>query len=166
MKPQNVDRGQEEQTEQTKTARFSSLALGQVYKVLKQEAEEALSCGQAIVKFNLAEGHERYDNSASFHEAGYDAFITGCVFAYMCDAVGRRPDEFNGHLMMFRGLYNFNLLGEDELLTKGTYLHIKGLKGRGVQDLQDSLQVVLSLRWSFERCWRLTFFFNNQFQSI
>lgn len=143
MKPQNVDRGQEEQTEQTKTARFSSLALGQVYKVLKQEAEEALSCGQAIVKFNLAEGHERYDNSASFHEAGYDAFITGCVFAYMCDAVGRRPDEFNGHLMMFRGLYNFNLLGEDELLTKGTYLHIKGLKGRGVQDLQDSLQVVL-----------------------
>lgn len=163
MKPQNVDRGQEEQTEQTKTARFSSLALGQVYKVLKQEAEEALSCGQAIVKFNLAEGHERYDNSASFHEAGYDAFITGCVFAYMCDAVGRRPDEFNGHLMMFRGLYNFNLLGEDELLTKGTYLHIKGLKGRGVQDLQDSLQVVLSLRWSFERCWRLTFFLITNF---
>ena len=67
--------------------------------------------------------------------------------------------------MMFRGLYNFNLLGDDELLTKGTYLHIKGLKGRGVQDLQDSLQVVLSLRWSFERCWRLTVFLN-QFQSI
>lgn len=155
MKPQNVDRGQEEQTEQTKTARFSSLALGQVYKVLKQEAEEALSCGQAIVKFNLAEGHERYDNSASFHEAGYDAFITGCVFAYMCDAVGRRPDEFNGHLMMFRGLYNFNLLGEDELLTKGTYLHIKGLKGRGVQDLQDSLQVVLKDVAEHQNCEQL-----------
>eukprot|EP00438_Fugacium_kawagutii_P009034 Skav202969 [mRNA] locus=scaffold2274:415691:421547:- [translate_table: standard] len=131
------------QTDGEKASRFSSFALGQVYKVLKQEAEDAGSAG--AVELKLAEGHERYENTASFHEAGYDAFVTGCVFAYMCAGLGRLPDEFNGHLVMFRGLYNFNLHGDDELLTKGAYLHIKGLKGRGVQDLQDSLKAVLSL---------------------
>ena len=61
----------------------------------------------------------------------------------MCDALGRFPDELNGHLMMFRGFYHFNLRGDDELVTKGAYLHIQGLKGRGVQDLQESMQSVL-----------------------
>ena len=131
--------------EQSKTNRFSSFALGQVYKVLKQEAEESRDLGEEVVGFTLAEGHERYENSASFHEAGYDAFVTGCVFAYMCNALGRFPDELNGHLMMFRGFYNFNLHGEDELVTKGAYLHIQGLKGRGVQDLQESMKSVLIL---------------------
>lgn len=134
------------------TSRFSSFALGQVYKVLKQEAEESRDLGEEVVGFTLAEGHERYENSASFHEAGYDAFVTGCVFAYMCDALGRFPDELQGQLMMFRGFYYFKLHGDDELVTKGAYLHIQGLKGRGVQDLQESMQSVLIL--SFKR-WNL-----------
>ena len=131
--------------EEAQTPRFSSVALGQVYKVLKQEAEAEEEVDMPGVLFHLAEGHDRYDKSASFHEAGYDAFVTGCVFAYMCEALGQRPEEFNGRLMMFRGLYHFNLHGTDELLTKGSYLHVKGLKGRGAQDLQDTLQAVLNL---------------------
>ncbi|CAK8992858.1 Poly(A)-specific ribonuclease PARN (Deadenylating nuclease) (Deadenylation nuclease) (Polyadenylate-specific ribonuclease) (parn-A) [Durusdinium trenchii] len=122
--------------------RFSSFALGQVYKVLKEE-EGRVQSELPPIEIALVEGHERYNKVASFHEAGYDAFITGCVFAYMCEELARQPDEFNGHLVMFRSFYNFNLKGEDELISKGAYLHIQGLKGLGVQELQESLGMVL-----------------------
>ena len=65
----------------------------------------------------------------------------------MCEELARQPDEFNGHLVMFRSFYNFNLKGEDELISKGAYLHIQGLKGLGVQELQESLGMVLTLCW-------------------
>ena len=124
--------------------RFSSFALGQVYKVLKEEAED-VSSGMPAVEIELVDGHERYSKLASFHEAGYDAYVTGCVFAYMCEHLAKQPNEFNGRLVMFRGFYNFNLHGEDELITQGAYLHIQGLKGHGVQELQDSLGLALKL---------------------
>ena len=76
--------GEQGNGEQSQTNRFSSFALGQVYKVLTQEAEESRDLGEEVVGFTLAGGHERYENSASFHEAGYDAFVAGCVVAYTC----------------------------------------------------------------------------------
>mmetsp|Transcript_62751 Transcript_62751/g.147140 ORF Transcript_62751/g.147140 Transcript_62751/m.147140 type:complete len:542 (+) Transcript_62751:68-1693(+) len=128
-------------------SRFRSFALGEVHKVLKEEADSARAAGGQAVEIALADGHNRYATTAIFHEAGYDAFITGCVFAYMAGELFSEADKtaepFKGRLVMFRNFFNVNLLGDDELITKGSYLHTRGLKGRSASDFSSSLQSIL-----------------------
>jgi len=113
--------------------RFGSVALGAVFKVVTEEATTAKNAGQPTVEVAFAPGHDKYGHDcAAFHEAGYDAYITGCVFAHMAKQAlcPERVPALRGRTTMWRSLYHFNLYGEDELITKGTYVHARGLKGR------------------------------------
>ena len=50
-----------------------------MHRVLREEAEDHRADRVETVQITLAEGHERYATAASYHEAGFDAYITGCV---------------------------------------------------------------------------------------
>merc|ERR1711879_310842 len=39
---------------------------------------------------------------------------------------------------MFRGLFNYNLSGDDELIAKGVYVHVIGLTGKNVEQFKSS----------------------------
>merc|ERR1712139_449176 len=86
-------------------------------------------------------GHDRYGPDCNaFHEAGYDAYITGCEFAHLAKQA-LCPDllpALNGRCTMWKSLYNFNLSGDDELVTKGIHVHARGLKGHDVKFVQDA----------------------------
>jgi len=125
--------------------RFKSFALGEVHRVLREEAEAERADGKETVEITLAEGHEKYATAASYHEAGFDAYITGCAFAYMAKHVpaGEGEKIFKGRLVMFRNFFNVNLQGEDELITDGAYLHTRGLTGRNATEFTEILQGIL-----------------------
>merc|ERR1711988_1738892 len=110
-------------------------------KALEQERETAISAGKPTVSVSFAPGHDRYGPDCNaFHEAGYDAYITGCVFAHLATQA-LCPDlmpALNGRCTMWRSLYNFNLSGDDELVTKGIHVHARGLKGHDVKFVQDA----------------------------
>ena len=54
-----------------------------MHRVLREEAEAQRADGVETVQITLAEGHERYATAASYHEAGFDAYITGCVLMFV-----------------------------------------------------------------------------------
>ncbi|CAE8640375.1 unnamed protein product [Polarella glacialis] len=119
--------------------RFGSMALGQVYKVVEQEAAAARSAGRPTVEVAFAPGHDRYGpDCAAFHEAGYDAYVTGYVFAHMAkEALSTdRSPTLTGRTTMFRSLFDFNLAGDDELVARGVYVHMRGLRGHDEADLK------------------------------
>lgn len=122
-----------------KVHRFGSTALSEVYKVFEQEAAAAKKAGTPSVEVVLAPGFERYGPECSaFHEAGYDAYITGYAFAHMAkDAFSaERAPGLSGRTPMFRGLFHFNLDGQDSMVSKGIYVHVRGLKGRDAAELR------------------------------
>ncbi|CAK0811047.1 unnamed protein product, partial [Prorocentrum cordatum] len=122
-----------------KAHRFGSTALAEVYKVFEQEAAASKKAGAPSVEVVLAPGFERYGpGCAAFHEAGYDAYITGCAFAHMAKEAlsAERAPGLIGRTPMFRGLFHFNLSGQDDMVAKGIYVHVRGLKGRSAADLR------------------------------
>lgn len=125
-----------------KVHRFGSMALGQVFKVLEDETASAIAAGKPRIEIKLAVGHDRYgpDKAAAFHEAGYDAYITGCVFANMAKQALclEHVSKFNGRGTMFRALFHFNLSGDDELISKGVYVHARGLKGWNADEFKNA----------------------------
>eukprot|EP00930_Biecheleria_cincta_P054952 TRINITY_DN41328_c0_g1_i1.p1 TRINITY_DN41328_c0_g1~~TRINITY_DN41328_c0_g1_i1.p1 ORF type:complete len:605 (+),score=133.46 TRINITY_DN41328_c0_g1_i1:63-1817(+) len=133
-----------------KIHRFGSMALGQVFKVFEDEAVAARAAGKGRIEIKLAEGHDRYgpDKAAAFHEAGYDAYITGCVFANMAkETLGsENVSKFNGRSTMFRALFHFNLSGDDELISKGVYVHARGLKGWSADAFKNALAEIKAPR--------------------
>merc|ERR1712226_854063 len=116
-----------------KKHRFGSMALGNVYKVFKDEADVANREGKPTVSVTFAPGHDRYGpDCAAFHEAGYDAYVTGYSFAHMAKQAlaAEHVNRLNSRSTMFRSLYHFNLSGDDDLVTTGVYLMVMGLKGK------------------------------------
>eukprot|EP00931_Biecheleriopsis_adriatica_P094185 TRINITY_DN67867_c0_g1_i1.p1 TRINITY_DN67867_c0_g1~~TRINITY_DN67867_c0_g1_i1.p1 ORF type:complete len:554 (+),score=159.35 TRINITY_DN67867_c0_g1_i1:51-1712(+) len=125
--------------------RFGSHALGQVYKVFFEESETARKAGKPAVEVTFAPSHDRYSGDcAAFHEAGYDAYVTGYVFAHMAKEVLKAEgvSKFNGRMTMFRGLFDFNVAAADELVAKGVYVHTRGLKGRAGDALRTAFAEV------------------------
>lgn len=124
--------------------RFGSMALGQIFKVLEDEAASAIVAGKPRIEIKLAAGHDRYgpDKAAAFHEAGYDAYITGCVFGNLAKHAlcPENVSKFNGRATMFRALFHFNLSGDDELISKGVYVHARGLKGWSADDFKNAFK--------------------------
>ena len=113
-------------------SRFGSKALGNVYKVFQEEAALAKTKGLGTVEVTFAPSHDRYGPQCdAFHEAGYDAYVTGCVFAHMAQQAlaPEHMPRLNGRMTMFRSLYDFNLAGEDDVTAIGVYVHVRGLTG-------------------------------------
>jgi len=116
-----------------KENRFGSMALGAVYKTVEQEAQSAKSAGLPTVYTSFAPGHEKYGpDCQAFHEAGYDAYTTGYVFAHMAKKAlsPELVSSLSARSTMWRSLYHFNLGGADELATNGIHVHMRGLKGK------------------------------------
>lgn len=106
-----------------------------------EEATAAKSAGKPTVDVCFANSHDRYGpDCVAFHEAGYDAYITGYAFAHMAKEAlcSERASTLNGRTTMFRSLFHFNLSGEDELTSKGVYVHTRGLKGRDAKDFKSA----------------------------
>lgn len=121
--------------------RFGSMALGAVYRVFLEEAVAAKSAGKPTVEVCFAAGHDRYGpNCDAFHEAGYDAYVTGYAFAHMATEAlcSERASKLSGRTTMFRSLFHFNLRGDDELISNGVYVHTRGLKGRDNTDFKNA----------------------------
>lgn len=115
-----------------KEQRFGSMALGAVYKTVEQEAQTAKSAGLPTVYTSWAPGHEKYGpDCQAFHEAGYDAYTTGYVFAHMAKKAlsPELVSSLSSRSTMWRSLYHFNVGGADELATNGIHVHMRGLKG-------------------------------------
>merc|ERR1719337_575187 len=101
--------------------RFGSMALGAVYKVFEQEFTAAQKAGKPTVEVVFAPGHDRYGpNCNAFHEAGYDAYVTGYAFAHMAKEAlseAHKPGVCS-RAPMFRALFDCNFGGGDELVAK------------------------------------------------
>ena len=113
----------------TRQYRFGSKALGALHKVIADEAAAAKEQGKPTVEVTFAPGHDRYGpDCKAFHEAGYDAYITGCVFAHMAkEALGGDLSSWlNGRTAMWKSHKHFNLHGDDD---EGIYVHVTGLRG-------------------------------------
>ena len=116
--------------------RFGSKALCELHKVFADEAAAAMKDAKPTVEVTFAPGHDRYSPDCNaFHEAGYDAYITGCVFAHMAkEALGGDLSSWlNGRTTMWRSRNHFNLHGDDD---EGVYVHTRGLKGRDTSYLK------------------------------
>ena len=62
-----------------------------------------------------------------FHDAGYDAWVTGCVFARLAgDKYKQDKHEMMNKMYMMRSVYSLNLQGEDEQTHTATVVHISG----------------------------------------
>mmetsp|Transcript_102272 Transcript_102272/g.305372 ORF Transcript_102272/g.305372 Transcript_102272/m.305372 type:complete len:555 (-) Transcript_102272:70-1734(-) len=114
--------------------RFGSTALGELFKVLQEEASGAKEAGGVpAVEVRFAPAFDRYALDASAaHEAGYDAYMTGYVFAQMAKEALRpeRVAALGNRTPMFRSLFDFNLAGGDESkIHSGAYVHVSGLTG-------------------------------------
>jgi len=116
-----------------KKQRFGSMALGAIYKVFEEEAEAKKRFGKGTVEISFAPGHDRYrSNCNAFHEAGFDAYITGYAFAHMQRQAlsSELLTGLNGRSTMWRSLYHFNVLGKDPLATPGVHVFVQGLRGK------------------------------------
>lgn len=79
----------------------------------------------ANLPVQLAEGFCRYQD-ATLHEAGYDAFITGCVFAWLSP-----PTLTLSNIMILTGtFYSMNLAGPDILIETDLLFHCSFLTAK------------------------------------
>ena len=62
---------------------------------------------------SLGDGCERYLENAAEHEAGYDAYLTGCCFAIM-QALGHAPSASAGRLHLNNSIFALRLHHEDD----------------------------------------------------
>ena len=72
------------------------------------------------VNIKLGKGFELYDwnnasNKKSFHEAGYDAYLTGWVFHHLVEGMDYHPHE--SKLRMIRSMFDMNLKQEKDQWT-------------------------------------------------
>ncbi|CAL1547260.1 unnamed protein product [Lymnaea stagnalis] len=108
-------------------------------------------------KVVTADGFTRYDDGAgAFHEAGYDAFVTGCCFATMANYLGKlqaTPENFTLpssqliqpfinklFLMRIADIPYLNLDGPDLEVSRDHVFHITFPKEWRISDLQSLFQ--------------------------
>jgi len=119
--------------EGAKVLRFGSTSLGELFRVV-QEEEDEVRTSERQTTVSLASGFERYAQPAP-HEAGYDAYMTGYIFAHMEHALSKHAAVLGNRIPMFKGLFDFDLSGSVPRL-ESVYLHITGMKGRRPPDLR------------------------------
>jgi len=98
--------------------RFSNgTALGNIYEIIKNDEE-------CLVKCAFPEKFNKYSGGAeAFHEAAYDAYITGFAFADFATTnpalVGTDSTPYLSVFNIFRGMHYLNMKGEDIVAHKG-----------------------------------------------
>lgn len=116
-------------------SRFRETHLGSLYDAISAEQKESLSNAtspptissellpvrkQAVIQF--ADGFDRYSSAnGQAHEAGFDAYMTGCIFAQFAaegDLLASNPlaDSTRNRLTLFRHPCAVNLSGDDGFL--------------------------------------------------
>lgn len=99
---------------QKRTARFENTSLGCVHQTLEKE----LAGG---VEISLAPGFsERYTDSANYHEAAFDAYVTGNAFVRMTADVSWSTLEpkLRNRFNFMRGIWQWRFDGECECVYK------------------------------------------------
>jgi len=100
--------------------------------------------GEEVVhlSFSLPEGFDRYSKSVEFHTAGYDAFVTGQIFAYFRAVLGgERIEDFSNRVYLMFSAFQLELSRQsDRLMFDGVvrYLcHVSASIGgsRGLEQL-------------------------------
>lgn len=75
------------------------------------------------ISIKCADGFVDYvDNLSVYHEAGFDAFVTGCAFIYMKEVFGEQYKQYHNKLYLMRSIYScFYLDGEEPYLYPNVY---------------------------------------------
>eukprot|EP00455_Lapot_gusevi_P041194 TRINITY_DN474_c0_g2_i2.p1 TRINITY_DN474_c0_g2~~TRINITY_DN474_c0_g2_i2.p1 ORF type:complete len:636 (+),score=199.19 TRINITY_DN474_c0_g2_i2:100-2007(+) len=96
---------------------YEDTALGSLFEVYRQRVAPppdadnkdamAIECAHPIPNIQLAQGFDKYtDGSDSYHEAGFDAYITGCVFLFLSSHFpGRAVLPYANRLQLSRSMY-------------------------------------------------------------
>jgi len=96
------------------SGQFTETALGALY-------DHCINIHSPPVEF--ADGFDRYKHGGQFHEAGYDAYMTGVVFLALQRAGHVSSIRLNKCYLM-RSLRSLGLTGEDPLMEEGVILHL------------------------------------------
>ena len=109
--------------------RYVDTALGPLY--------EACTAGDDGVCVVFGDGFAQYDDAVTggakgrAHEAAFDAYMTGVVFAsLMADGEGASVADKHNHLYLMRSLFCMNLHGPDAVVEEGVLVHIAGFDKR------------------------------------
>lgn len=81
----------------------SRLCLEELYKTMRKKSQ---------LQVTVPEGFEDYtQDTDTYHEAGFDAFVTGCAFAYMKEEYGEGVIDENINLVRMNGknMFYFDL---------------------------------------------------------
>lgn len=142
----NTGTGQGEEVKQ----RFGSMALGNLYSTLLQDEV----CGKDCVKCHFPaylwnpKGYGG-DGKALFHEAGYDAYVTGRVFAMLLELERKEQsckvlEDCKGKLSTWRTMFvGLSLSGDEEVLDGDSLLYATGRRGVTDEDLKRAMREIV-----------------------
>jgi poly(A)-specific ribonuclease len=78
----------------------------------KMESECNVNNNEILIPCSFGVGHDQYNSSKQFHDAGYDAYCTGAIFIAECEKVkliGSSITEADNKLFMMQSLYHMDL---------------------------------------------------------
>ncbi|XP_063900675.1 poly(A)-specific ribonuclease PARN-like [Zophobas morio] len=100
--------------------RFTSTSLETLYNSLNKEDQNGLMKSISIsLPLGFLDYHPDIINSSGAHEAGYDAYITGCVFLRLREDLNGDVKDFVNRVHLMHSFYVANLDGNDIDVTKG-----------------------------------------------
>uniref|UniRef100_A0A7S0QB52 Uncharacterized protein n=1 Tax=Coccolithus braarudii TaxID=221442 RepID=A0A7S0QB52_9EUKA len=97
---------------------YPDTALGPLHEAARGPV---VSDGPTAANVSFALGFERYDGGGQCHEAGYDALMTGVVFAKL-RGEGHALDELRNSCFLMRSLYRLDLAADDPLVESGVII--------------------------------------------
>lgn len=96
-----------------------SFALGSLYSFLSNSP--ALSSSTIEIGFPNC----RYSQGEHYHEAGYDAYITGYCYAKILNFLKKEQmDKYKNILYSFKSPFSINLAGKEELSANVSFVTI------------------------------------------
>jgi len=120
------------------THRFGSIALGNVYATLLQDVvcgrDNLVKCEFPAYPWN-PKGYGTAGDRKAFHEAAYDAYVTGRVFAMLLELERKEQscnilEDCKGRLSTWRTMFEgFSLSGEDKVPDADRFLYAIHLTG-------------------------------------
>jgi len=121
-------------SEQLKIDPLEKSNLENVYLLLKTQLNNK-------VKISIPENFKDYSKEASYHDAGFDAFVTGNCFIFLKEFVGDKLLEHKNKINMMKSVYScFDLQGDEPLLYPNTKTYcLKGKNTRNDIDLKKIL---------------------------